>query len=113
MRWGETVIEAADRELFEETGMKAKFQYKLLYHKRDFDAQSKELLEDKIFLCVYATEFSGDLIERFEGGYNQWMTQEEFHRQGKRFESVDEFMDLMDQGVTFAEREFFYDESEY
>jgi ADP-ribose pyrophosphatase YjhB (NUDIX family) len=113
MRWGETVIEAANRELLEETGMTAEFEYKLLYHKRDFDKQSGKLLEDKIFLCVYATEFSGTLIEEFEGGYNRWMTQAEFHQQEKRFESVDEFMDLMDQGVTFAEREFQYDASEY
>lgn len=113
MRWGETVIEAADRELFEETGMTADFEYKLLYHKRDFDKQTGRLLEDKIFLCVYATAFKGRLIERFEGGYNRWMTQAEFHQQKKRFESVDEFMDLMDQGVTFAEREFRYDTSEY
>lgn len=113
MRWGETVIEAAERELLEETGMMAKFEYKLLYHKRDFDKQSGRLLEDKIFLCVYATKFSGELVQEFEGGRNRWMTQAEFHQQEKRFESVDEFMDLMDQGVVFAEREFYYDESEY
>lgn len=113
MRWGETVIEAANRELQEETGLTADFEYKLLYHKRDFDAQSGKLLEDKLFLCVYATKFDGVLTEEFEGGYNRWMTQAEFHKQDKRFESVDEFMDLMDRGETFAEREFHYDESEY
>ena len=113
MRWGETIIEAANRELLEETGMTADFEYKLLYHKRDFDTQSGKLLEDKIFLCVYATKFAGTLVEKFEGGYNRWMTQAEFHQQDKRFESVDEFMDLMDQGQVFAEREFHYDESEY
>lgn len=113
MRWGESVVEAANRELMEETGLSADFTYRLMYHKRDFDKASGRLLEDKIFLCVYATEFSGALIERFEGGLNKWMTREQFHQQEKRFESVDEFMDLMDRGETFAEREFYYDESEY
>lgn len=113
MRWGESVIEAAERELMEETGLTAQFSYRLMYHKRDFDKSSGKLLEDKLFLCVYATEFDGELIERFEGGYNKWMTVEEFHQQPKQFASVDEFMALMDQGETFAEREFYYDESEY
>jgi ADP-ribose pyrophosphatase YjhB (NUDIX family) len=113
MRWGETVIEAAERELEEETGLKASFEYKLLYHKRDFDKKSGQLLEDKIFLCVYATEYSGELIEEFEGGINRWMTNEEFHQQPKRFDSVDDFIDLIDNGVGFTEKEFYYDESEY
>lgn len=113
MRWGETIIEAANRELHEETGLTAKFEYKTLYHKRDFHKETKKLLEDKIFLCVYATEYSGTLIEKFEGGVNRWMTIADFHKQPKRFESVDDFTDLMARGVHYAEREFYYDETEY
>lgn len=113
IRWGETIIEAANRELLEETGLTARFEYKTLYHKRDFNKKTGKLLEDKIFLCVYAADFSGELIEEFEGGVNRWMTFDEFHRQPKRFSSVDEFTRLMDDGEHFAEREFYYDEEEY
>lgn len=113
MRWGETVIEAAERELMEETGLEAELKYRLLYHKRDFDKGTGKLLEDKLFLCVYADKFKGNLIESFEGGVNRWMTHEEFQAQPKRFTSVDEFKQLMDEGVSFAEREFYYEDAEY
>jgi len=113
VRWGESVIEAAKRELLEETGLEAEFEYKMMYHKRDFRKSDGTLLEDKIFLCVYANNYTGELVESFEGGINRWMTVEEFHAQPKRFNSVDEFTALMEQGESFAEREFYYDESEY
>lgn len=113
VRWGESIIEAAERELLEETGLTAEFEYRMLYHKRDFSKNDGRLLEDKIFLCVYAKGYSGELIEQFEGGVNRWMTMEQFRQQPKRFTSVDEFTALIDRGESFAEREFHYDESDY
>lgn len=113
MRWGESVLEAAARELKEEAGLDADFSYKLLFHKRDFDTTSKKLLEDKIFLCVAATNPRGELTAEFEGGHNEWLTYEQFNAKDKLFGSVNEFDRLIDTGETFIEEEFYYDSSEY
>jgi 8-oxo-dGTP diphosphatase len=113
VRWGESIIEAAQRELKEETNLEADMKYQLLYHKRDFDKASGKLLEDKIFLCVYGTNYKGVLKEEFEAGVNKWMTIEEFHKQEKRFTNVDVCIELMEAGERFVEREYYYDKSEY
>lgn len=114
IRWGESVFDAANRELQEEAGLIAQFHDRVLvYHKRDFRKDTNELLEDKLFFCVFATEYSGKLITEFEGGVNRWMTLEEFSKQKKRFTSVEEFIDLYEQGETFVEREAYYDTTEY
>ena len=113
VRWGESLTEAAARELTEETGLAGKFTFKMLYHKRDFRKDDGTLLEDKIFLIMHTGVVSGELMERFEGGYNKWMTQDEFLKTEKRFESAHEFVELVDKGVAYHERDFIYDDSEY
>lgn len=113
MRWGETPEDAAKRELLEETGLQAEFTYKMLYNKRDYDKSSGELLEHKLFLIMYTDKVSGELVERFEGGYNKWMTQDELLQQEKRFESAHEFVELIDKGVTYHDRAFTYTDDEY
>ncbi|HWZ65222.1 MAG TPA: NUDIX domain-containing protein [Patescibacteria group bacterium] len=94
IRWGETILEAAARELAEETGLEADLQYEALYHKMDYNEQTSEMLEDKIFFVIGGTNPRGKLIEDFEGGHNAWMTQEEYANQEKTFEGTnDRFRD--------------------
>jgi 8-oxo-dGTP pyrophosphatase MutT (NUDIX family) len=86
--WGETILAAAARELKEETGLKADLAYEAIYHKTDYNKATGELLEDKIFFVVGATNPRGKLIEEFEGGRNAWMTQEEYASQPLTFEGT-------------------------
>lgn len=88
IRWGETILEAAGRELKEETGLIADLEFESIYHKMDFNRDTGDMLEDKIFFIVAATNPRGDFIENFEGGRNAWMTQAEYASQELSFEGT-------------------------
>lgn len=89
IRWGETILEGAARELMEETGLTADLTYQAVYHKSDHNKETGELLEDKIFFMIEAKNPKGKLIEEFEGGRNAWMTLKEYAAQPLSFNSND------------------------
>lgn len=113
VRWGESFEEAAQRELKEETGLDGTFTFKLVFHKRDYKKASGELLEDKVFIIMHSDNATGEMFEQFEGGRNQWMSEEEFSSQEKYFESAVQFISLMDSGEQYYAKEFFYEDDEY
>lgn len=113
VRWGESFEEAAKRELKEETNLDGDFTFKMIFHKRDYRKQDGQLLEDKIFAIMYSNSCSGEMADDFEGGHNQWMTQEEFMQQEKTFESARDFIDLVDQNIPYHAQEYTYDDAEY
>lgn len=88
IRWGETVLQTAARELMEETGLQADTEYKGIYHEHTFREEDGALLEDKIFFVVRCTNVRGKLIEQFEGGRNSWHNPKELAGK-KRFNSFE------------------------
>lgn len=76
IRWGESIMEAAARELMEETGLTAKLKLQGIYHERTYSEETGSQLEDKIFFIILASNPKGKLIEKFEGGINHWTTPE-------------------------------------
>lgn len=81
VRWSETLLEAAARELEEETGLTAQLELKGIYHEHARLEETGELLEDKLFFVVLCTNVKGELITRFEGGANRWLLPAELEYQ--------------------------------
>jgi 8-oxo-dGTP diphosphatase len=88
IRWGETIHQAASRELYEETKLTAETHFIGVYHEHSFN-QDNELLEDKIFFIFRCTNVSGTLMETFEAGDNKFLTVEDTRKLSKKYQSFD------------------------
>ena len=97
IKWGETVQEAAQRELREEAGLSADLILAGIEHKIDYSSQD-ELLEDKYFYIMKGANFSGQLLESFEGGRNMWMTKPEIAKLPNLFDDVFTIMEVIAKG---------------
>jgi len=106
MKWGETVEEAAKRELLEETGLSGKTELIMVNHKMDYD-QNGKILEDKFFFVNRVVNPTGTLIENFEGGKNCWMTKEEIFSLENLFDGLKERIEMIDKdGLSFVENKY-------
>jgi 8-oxo-dGTP pyrophosphatase MutT (NUDIX family) len=88
IKFGETPIEAAARELMEETGLKGKLKLLAIRHKMDYST-SGTLLEDKYFFVFRAKNLMGELKTDFEGGRNIWLTEKEILKLPNLFDGVE------------------------
>lgn len=83
VRFGETIQQAAQRELFEETGLQAKeFFLEEIFHKLRH-RENGEFVQDVIFYCLLVKEVHGELIEKTDWQENFWVTSDEVFNSGK------------------------------
>lgn len=113
VQWGEDFEATAARELTKQTGLTATFKVRAFYRKADYRAGTHDLLEDKLFVVVEATKLRGQLLNDWHGGFNQWMTIEEFKQQPKRFESAYEIIEMVRDKKTYLSRQPHYQPDDY
>lgn len=113
IRWGETMLEAAARELTEETGLTADMTVLGFYHKLDYN-EAGELLEDKYFCLVRGINPTGNLLKESDGQRNEWLSDEEFLSKEKRFGNLEDVTPHIRPNAQFViENTFTYPTRDY
>lgn len=78
VRFGETLEEAAARELYEETGLAAKtIVLEEIHHKMRY-REDGEFVQDVLFYIFFMKDFFGTFIQKTEFQENIWVTKNEF-----------------------------------
>lgn len=106
VRFGEKLMEADEREFWEETGLVGNLRLVGIEHKMDYD-ENRKILEDKYFYLIEATEIKGKLKEDFKEGKNVWMTKEEIRELTETFDDMFIILDMIEgKDFKYIERQF-------
>lgn len=95
MSFGEKIIDTAQRELKEETGLVGKAEIVKMVHYRVFD-KNRFLLEDKIMFLCRVSNPTGELITDMEEGKYEWVNEDNVKKYiTKPFESMNLILKYM------------------
>lgn len=101
VKYGEKIIDAAKRELGEETGMVGEPQIVSLKHFLVYDKTTNELVEDKIMVLCVVKNPEGKLKPHKEGKY-EWVDQADLRKYiTNPFEPIDEFLKYLYEASGF------------
>lgn len=113
IRWGETIVQAGKRELMEETNLEADLIYRGVYHEHVESKESGEIIEDKIFHVLHASEPTGEMSDEFEGGRNDWLTQDQIDKLDKKYDSFEMERQVGLGKHSFVEQTQYYSKNQF
>lgn len=113
IRWGESILDTASRELTEETGLTASFEYRGINHERVRHTGTGEFVEDKIFHLMFTNCATGSMKTEFDGGRNAWRTMAEMKQEPKKYKGFYEEMEAGIRGGAFLDHIEEYDVTEF
>ncbi len=93
VRFTEKIHEAAAREMDEETGMTGDLELKGIFQDIVYSTEGK-LLENKLFHVFIATNCTGKLRKKFEGGENYWLDLDKFVELENKYYSEDDVFEF-------------------
>jgi len=107
IRFGETVLEAAARELREEMGLTGIYEHLFVLHEMVY-SQSGDMLEDKFFHIVRVNNIEGELQRKIEGGENIIVTEKEFYKMSPIYHNEIKIFEWYKSGQrSFIEEKYF------
>ncbi len=109
---GVPVRESAAREVAKQTGLHVNFHiqgsFRVIDTKRNGD-----VLEDKLFMLMYADLANCQTPHEWYGGVSRWMTRAELLAQDRLFPTTEATLDMIEQNETFREAVCAYRDDEY
>jgi predicted transcriptional regulator len=113
VQWGQPFKETARYEFEKQTGLKAEYGVKSFHRKTDINEMTGEILEDKLFAIVEASNIKGEIDNKWSGGFNAWTTLDELENQEKYFKSSRDLVNLLESNNSYSSENAFYSDIDY
>jgi hypothetical protein len=113
VRWGWPFLDVAAMALAKQTGLQAKLAIQGMRRTRDFNTETEELFEDKLFIVIEATNLTGELRQDYPSGINAWMTLDQLKQETYYFPTTPRNIQAYLDGDFYIADDLFYKATEY